>query len=89
MAAEFGRDVRLKQYVDIEVLHTKEGKARPMKIIMENGCSYEIDKIHEVKRLASTKVGGMGMCYMVSINGHKTRIFDEENGQWFVEAKAE
>ena len=53
----------------------------------ENGEKYEIDRVIQKCRAASTKVGGTGIRYTVQICGKPTFLFDEENGKWFVEAK--
>jgi len=49
---------------------------------------YEIDRVIQKCRAASTKVGGTGIRYTVQICGKPTFLFDEENGKWFVEAKS-
>ena len=65
---------RRKVYVKVNADHDQYGK-------------YEIDRVRQAVRAASTKVGGTGIRYTVSICGKDTFLFDEENGKWFVEAK--
>ena len=79
--------VRHKVYVDVTAVHRADGTCRPSSIIFENGETYEIDRIKQRCRAASTKVGGTGIRYTVLIAGTETYLFDEENGRWFVEAK--
>ena len=69
------------------VTHRPDGTARPCFIKFENGEKYEIDRVIQKCRAASTKVGGTGIRYTVQICGKPTFLFDEENGKWFVEAK--
>lgn len=57
-------------------------------IKFENDEKYEIDRVIQKCRAASTKVGGTGIRYTVQICGKPTFLFDEENGKWFVEAKS-
>ena len=52
----------------------------------EDGKSYVIDRLIQVKRCAAMKVGGTGIRYTVSISGKETYLFEDE-GKWFVEAK--
>ena len=65
---------RRKVYVEVNVTHRPDG--------------YEIDRVIQKCRAASTKVGGTGIRYTVQICGKPTFLFDEENGKWFVEAKS-
>lgn len=76
-----------KVYVEVEVTHKVDGTARLNMITFENGEKYEIDRVIQKCRAASTKVGGTGIRYTVQICGQPTFLFDEENGKWFVEAK--
>lgn len=77
----------INDYVEVNVTHRPDGTARPCFIKFENGEKYEIDRVIQKCRAASTKVGGTGIRYTVQICGKPTFLFDEENGKWFVEAK--
>lgn len=79
---------RRKVYVEVEVTHRADGTARPNVIRFENYEAFEIDRVIQKCRAASTKVGGTGIRYTVQIGGQTAFLFDEENGKWFVEAKA-
>ncbi len=79
---------RRKVYVEVNVTHRPDGTARPNFIKFENDEKYEIDRVIQKCRAASTKVGGTGIRYTVQICGKPTFLFDEENGKWFVEAKS-
>ena len=80
-------DERRKVYVEVDVTHRIDGTARPNMITFEDGQKYEVDRVTDVCRAASRKVGGTGIRYTVVICGYTTFLFDEENGMWFVEAK--
>ena len=56
---------RRKVYVEVEVTHRVDGSARPNQITFENGEKYEIDRVIQRCRAASTKVGGTGIRYTV------------------------
>ncbi len=78
---------RRKVYVEVEAVHKVDGTAMPESVRFEDGELYEIDRVIQSCRAASTKVGGTGIRYTVQISGQRTFLFDEENGKWFVEAK--
>ncbi len=78
---------RRKVYVEVRARHLIDGTCRPESIKFENDEVYEIDRVKQCCRAASTKVGGTGLRYTVMICGKETYLFDEENGKWFVEGK--
>ena len=53
----------------------ENAKVTPLKIIWENGQTFEIDRVLEIKKMASTKGGGMGLRY-------KCRIKNQERFLW-------
>ena len=55
--------------------------------VVEDGTTFEIDRILDQRRAASLKAGGAGIRYTCVINGHQSYLFYEENFKWFVEAK--
>ncbi len=58
---------RRKVYVEVNVTHRPDGTARPNFIKFENDEKYEIDRVIQKCRAASTKVGGTGIRYTVQI----------------------
>ena len=66
---------------------TPDGRIIPEEITLEDGRSYHIDKITDVRRAASLKAGGAGIRYTCRITGRDCYIFYEENNRWFVEMK--
>ena len=77
-----------KVYVAVKADFAADGTMFPRIITWEDGEKYEIDRVIQKCRAASTKVGGTGIRYTVQICGKPTFLFDEENGKWFVEAKS-
>ena len=73
-----------KVYVTMIVKILKDGSIRPMKMIWEDGTTYDIDRVLYVTPAASLKVGGCGKRYTVMIEGKQRDIYDED-GKWFVE----
>ena len=75
-----------KVYVDVTLHQDKYGKIVPLSVTWEDGRKYEIDRVIDVRRAASTKVGGNGVRFTVRILGKETYLFDDGE-RWFVEAK--
>lgn len=75
-----------KVYVAVVVRYNEAGEARPLSIEWEDGSVYEIDRVLDVRRAASLKVGGLGMRYTCRIGGRETYLFEDQN-RWYVEAK--
>lgn len=77
-----------KVYVAVNLDVDINGQIRPRTILWEDGHIYEIDRLKQRVRAASTKVGGSGIRYTVMICGKETFLFNEDD-KWFVEAKEE
>lgn len=75
-----------RAYVKVVVEYSPEGQVRPLMVEWEDGRKFEVDRLLDVRRAASTKAGGSGMRYRVRIMGNETYLFEDE-GRWFVEAK--
>ncbi len=75
-----------KVYVDVTLKQDKYGTIVPLTVTWEDGRKYEIDRVIDVRRAASTKVGGNGVRFTVRILGKETYLFDDGE-RWFVEAK--
>ena len=73
-------------YVKVVVEVSPEGRVRPLSVEWEDGRRFEVDRLLDVRRAASTKAGGQGMRYTVRILGRETYLFEDE-GCWFVEAR--
>lgn len=73
-----------KRYVDVVVLVKKDSEMIPLKLVWDNGISYEIDKVLSVERRASV-VGGGGERYEIRICGQRRYLFYEKN-RWFIES---
>jgi hypothetical protein len=75
--------------VDLEVdAHfTRTGEIIPQSIVWEDGRQYTVDKVLDIKKAASLKVGGQGIRYKCRIRGKDIYIFLEEGCKWFGEGK--
>lgn len=75
-----------KVFVEVILKHKKNGEKIPITIIWENGKKYSVDRVLDIRRAASLKVGGQGLRYKCRIHGRETYLW-LENERWFVEAK--
>ena len=75
-----------KVYVRVVSETDEWGKISPISVMWEDGRSYSVDKVLDVRRACAPKVGGTAMRYTVKIEGKHTYIFFED-GKWFVESK--
>ncbi len=75
-----------KVFVCVTVRYNEAGEACPLSIQWEDGREYAVDRVLDVRKAASLKVGGRGTRYTVRIKGRQTYLFEDEN-RWFVEAK--
>ena len=75
-----------KVYVRVIAETDEEGSITPISVTWEDGISYSIDKVTDIRRAYAQKVGGTAIRYTVKISGKETYIFSER-GKWFVESK--
>lgn len=75
-----------KVYVEVTAHFDINGQIHPLSISWEDGKTYEIDRVLDVRRAASLKAGGVGIRYLCRILG-KERFLFYENPKWFVERK--
>ena len=75
-----------RAYVRVLMDVDEFGKVHPLKIYWEDGRGFEVDRLVDVRRAASTKVGGRGIRYTCRIRGREIYLF-EDDGRWFVEAR--
>lgn len=75
-----------KVFVDVNATFIKDGRLLPLYFIWEDGIRYEIDKVYEIRKAASLKVGGQGQRYRCQVSGKEVYLFLED-GKWFMEGK--
>jgi hypothetical protein len=78
--------MRDKVYVAVVARYSPEGELRPLSVQWEDGRSFSIDRILDVRRAASLKAGGAGIRYTVRIGCRETYLFLEED-RWFVQRR--
>ncbi len=85
----------IKVYVPVEVTFDENGHMYPRLIHWEDGKTYEIDRILDVRPAPAARAGGQGDRYTIRMNNQETYIFFEHNpdyggsipGRWFVERR--
>ncbi len=73
-----------KKYVEVTARFHTDGRIIPLKILWEDGSSFFIDRVLDIRPAASLKAGGAGIRYTCRINMKEKYLFLEEN-RWFVE----
>ena len=79
----------IKTYVEAIIKVLPDGQKRPMIIVFENRKKYTVDRVRRITRACATKVGGTGIRYTVEILGTTTFLFEDDEGRWLVEARAD
>lgn len=74
----------IKRYVAVDIHTDEAGQTTPKLIYWPDGRRFEVDRILEVKKAASTRAGGLGLRYKVRILGKETFLFFEDP-RWFAE----
>ena len=62
----------------------ENSKVTPLQIIWQDGRIFEVDKILDIRKKASTKGGGKGLRYTVLIKNQERYIWLDDYF-WFIE----
>lgn len=77
-----------KVYVTVNADFNPDGKITPNWFEWEDGRKYPIDRVLNIQRVASLKVGGRGLRYQIRVSGKETYIwYDDTEQRWFMERK--
>lgn len=87
--------MNIKVYVEVNVSFGEDGQMYPKSLVWEDGTTYRIDKVTDIRQAAAMKAGGQGDRYTIIINGKQSYLFFERStnlsgnviGRWFVERK--
>ena len=77
-----------KRYVKVRAYFELDGSIRPLLFREEDGPAFRIDRVLDVRQVASLKAGGQGIRYVCEVEGGIAVLFHDEP-YWFVERKAE
>ncbi|MBQ8538686.1 MAG: hypothetical protein IJ433_03445 [Ruminococcus sp.] len=78
----------MKQYVSVTATFDADGNILPLKINWDDGRTFEIDRITDIRYAASLKAGGAGIRYTCRIKQIEKYLFLEDN-RWFVNNEKE
>lgn len=73
-----------KAYIGVTSYTDTDGKIIPLSITWEDGRTFEIDRITDIRQAASP-AGGYGIRYTCYFLGQQRYLFREDEGRWFVE----
>lgn len=76
-----------KVYVEMIANIKPDGSVKPLTMIWDNNGDqekYEIDRVLSIQKACARKAGGVGLRYLVLIQGRE-KILWYENPAWFVE----
>lgn len=85
-----------KVYVAVAVYFNEEGVMLPRALTWEDGHTYQIDRVVDIRPAHAAKAGGQGDRYTVMMRGQRRFLFFERTtnltgniiGRWFVERKS-
>ena len=81
-----------KVYVAVSADFNNEGVMIPRSLVWEDGTTYTIDRVTEIRQAAAMRAGGQGDRYRIYVNGQQSYLFFERSpnlsgnniGRWFV-----
>ncbi len=74
-----------KVFVRVNADFDEQGRVYPRSIVWEDGRSFTVDRILDVRPAPSLKAGGSGTRYTCRILGRSAYLF-LDGSQWFMEA---
>ena len=79
-----GQYLNMRKNITMIAKMQDDGKIIPLTILWENGKTFNIDKVLDIRKKASTKGGGKGLRYTCKILGQERFLWLDDN-IWFVE----
>lgn len=75
-----------RKNISVKAKFSENGNITPLSIEWEDGRSFEIDRVTDIRKSASLKAGGIGYRFTCFIRGRQIFIFKDEN-IWFMEVE--
>lgn len=75
-----------KKYISLIAKFTEDGRVLPSAILWEDGRTFSIDQITDIRKAASLKAGGIGVRYTCLVLGKQVFLYKDED-RWFMEIK--
>ncbi len=84
-----------KAYVGVNADFSAAGVMLPRSLVWEDGITYEIDRVVDIRPSFAAKAGGQGDRYTVVVRGQRRYLYFERTanvkgnviGRWFVERR--
>lgn len=73
-----------KKFVSVTAIFSEIGDVKPISIHWDDGRTFEIDRITDIRKSASLKAGGIGVRYTCDIRGKQVHLFKDDT-KWFME----
>ena len=74
----------MRKNISILAKMQKNGRVIPLKILWNDGRIFEIDRILDIRKAASTRGGGKGIRYTIRIKNQERYVWLDEYF-WFIE----
>ncbi|MCC8122033.1 MAG: hypothetical protein LIO58_00595 [Oscillospiraceae bacterium] len=71
-----------KTYVKVNAQFDTAGHVMPTSLCVGDS-EYVVDRVLEIKKAASMKVGGLGLRYLVSISSDELEVYNKRCHLWF------
>ena len=76
-----------RKYVEVYAVFELDGRIKPLSLTWDDGESYEVDRILDVRQAAALKAGGNGLRYTCLFGGKQRYLFLQDDHRGFVELK--
>ena len=64
-----------RKYVEVYAVFEPDGRIKPLSLTWDDGESYEVDRILDVRQAAALKAGGNGLRYTCLFGGKQRYLF--------------
>lgn len=82
----FANTTIMRKDVSVIAIMNSSGHVVPLSVIWNDGRKFDIDKVSDIRKSASTKGGGAGLRYTCKICG-KEKYLWLDGCKWFIEIK--
>ena len=77
----------MRVYIEVIAVYTPKGELYPVDVVWKYS-KYHVDRIINIKRRSSTKLGGTGITYTCIICGQQMHLyFEDEGNRWYLERR--
>lgn len=77
---------QFKVFVSVTADFDTDGNITPLSFVWEDGHRYSVDRVLDVRTVASLKAGGLGIRFTCMVHGKQTYLYLDEY-RWYMERK--